>query len=291
MAFTAGSNTTNIRMGTCAISYNGLDLGYTIGGVEVEVSTSTKEIKVDQFGDVVANEYIMGRQISVKVPMAEVTLDNMVSVMPGATLVQTGGSFSTGTITIATNPVDGETILVNGMTVTFKTGTASAALNQVLVGAAATDTAGNLRTFLNASPDTRVSVANYTGSTAVTTVTYYKKSTAGNSFTLVTGTAAAKVTMSAATLTGGATPTAEKVEVETGTGISLLALATELVLHPIALAAGDKSEDLVIPLAAAPGAMSFAYKYDEERVFMAEFKGYPDANGVLFIYGDKTATA
>lgn len=177
----ATSSTENIRMGTCKILYNGVDLGFTMGGVEVAVATTTHETKVDQFGDTVANEYIMGRTITVTVPLVETTVDNMAAIMPGATL--------------------------------------------------------------------------YTDNT---------------------------------------NPQAPKknVVVTSGTGLSLLDRAKTLTLHPIAKADTDTTEDLVIPLAATAGAMNFAYKYDAERVFNCEFKGYPDSEtGVLFTYGDKTVTA
>lgn len=175
------SSTENIRMGTCRVLYDGVDLGFTMGGVEVAVATTTHETKVDQFGDTVANEYIMGRTITIKCPLIETTLDNMAAVIPGATLV-----------TDNTNPL---------------------------------------------APK-------------------------------------------------------KKVVVASGTGISLLDRAKEMVLHPIARADNDTTEDLVIPLCATAGSMNFAYKYDAERVFDCEFKGYPDSEtGVLFIYGDKTVVA
>lgn len=181
----------NIKMGTCSISYKGTDLGLTSGGVEVEVTTSKKEIKVDQFGDTVANEFIMGRNITVKAPLAETTLQNIAALMPGATLV--ADAANTGTI---------------------------------------------------GSPNV------------------------GDKY---------------------------KVTITSGTGVSLFDSAGELILHPIDKDVSDVSEDLTIPLAATAGELSFAYKYDEERIFNAEFKGYPDNNatpkGLLFIYGDKTATA
>lgn len=174
------SSTQNIKMGTCKVLYDGVDLGLTIGGVEVEVTTTKKEIKVDQFGDTAANEFIMGRNITVRVPLAETTLENLVAIMPGATLV-----------------------------------------------------------------------------------------------------------------TDSSDPVKKKVTVTSGTGVSLISMAKELVLHPIDKPDEDHSEDLVIPLAATAGEMQFAYKYDEERIFNCEFKGYPDRDngGLLFIYGDKTATA
>lgn len=177
----ANNSTDNIKMGTCKLLYNGVDLGFTMGGVEVEVTTTTHETKVDQFGDTVVNEYIMGRNIVVRAPLAETTLENMAAVIPGAKL-----------ITDNTDPQNPK----------------------------------------------------------------------------------------------------KKVEVSSGTGISLLERAKELVLHPIAKPDSDKSEDLVIPLAATAGGMNFAYKYDEERVFNCEFKGYPASDtGVLFIYGDKAVVA
>lgn len=83
-------STENIRLGTCKVFYDSVDLGFTIGGVEVEVVTSTHETKVDQFGESVANEHITGRTIKVTAPLAETTLDQMVKVMPGSELITTG---------------------------------------------------------------------------------------------------------------------------------------------------------------------------------------------------------
>ena len=77
-------DTKNIRLGTCKVFYDNVDLGLTIGGVEMEVTTSTHETKVDQFGDSVVEEIITGRNVKVTVPMAETNLDNMVRIMPGA---------------------------------------------------------------------------------------------------------------------------------------------------------------------------------------------------------------
>lgn len=174
------SSTENIRMGTCRVLFDGKDLGFTTGGVEVAVATTTHETKVDQFGDTVANEYIMGRTITVTCPLVETTLENMAAIIPGATLVSD-----------------------------------------------------------NTDPQAP------------------KKN----------------------------------VIVTSGTGLSLLERAKTLALHPIANAEADTSEDLVIPLAATAGAMNFAYKYDAERVFNCEFKGYPDSEtGILFTYGDKSVT-
>jgi len=290
MSFQLSPNTQNIRLGTCSIRYKGVDLGYTMGGVEVEVTTTTHETKIDQFGDVVANEFIQGRNIMVSAPLAETTLDNMIKLMPGAAFVAEGGGQSTGTITVAANPADAETVTVNGQAITFKTTGAIAFNSEVNIGADTTITASNLATLINLGSDNDFGNLGAVSAINVVTITYALYSAAGNSVGLIDGTTG-DLTLSGATLTGGSAPTKQRVEVSTGVGVSLLDIAGELTLHPIANAANDLTEDLVIPRAATPGGMSFSYKFDEERVFNAEFKGYPDAAGVIFIYGDKTATA
>lgn len=173
------SDTKNIKLGTCKITFGGEDLGLTLGGVELTVETTTHETKVDQFGETVVNEIITGRNVTVSAPLAETTLENLVKVMPGATLV-----------------------------------------------------------------------------------------------------------------TDSTDSTKKVVEIEIGVGKSLLDYAAELVLHPIALADNDLSEDVTIPYAATAGAMNFAYELENERVYNAEFKAYPDVTtGLLMKFGDKTAAA
>lgn len=173
------SDTKNVKLGVCSISFGGTDLGYTKGGVEVEVSTNTHKVTVDQFGDTEINEYIMGRTAKVRCPLAETTLENLVEIMPGATLV-----------------------------------------------------------------------------------------------------------------TDGTDPNKKRVDTVVGVGTSLLDLAQTLVLHPIANAADEKNDDFTLPKAATAGAISFAFKLDEERIFNVEFTGYPDTsnNDMLFQVGDDTAT-
>jgi hypothetical protein len=93
------SDTRNVKLGTCTVTLDGVDLGYTKGGVEFSVTTSTKKVMVDQFGDSEIDEIIMGRSAKVKVPLAETTLENLVRIMPGATLRGNGGAKATGTVT------------------------------------------------------------------------------------------------------------------------------------------------------------------------------------------------
>jgi hypothetical protein len=217
----------------------------------------------------------------------------MVSVMPGATLVESGGgSVATGTITFATAAAAAnDTVVVNGATFTFKASPATA--YEVAPGASFGASATNLAAALNASTDPLVSVAQYSVTGGVVTVKYGnlgvygtagKMAAAGNTFTLVdTG---VNITCSGATLTGGADAGTRRVDVTDALGVNLLSLAKELRLHPIDKAAGDLSDDFVIPLAATAGALKFAYKLEEERVYDVEFNGYPDpVTRKLFRFG------
>lgn len=174
----AESNTQNVKLGVCRVTFGGTDLGFTKGGVEVSVETQTHEVTVDQMGDTPINEYITSRSCTVTVPLAETTLENLVKVMPGATLV--------------------------------------------------TDTQENTKKY---------------------------------------------------------------VTVPTATGQSLLKVAQTLVLHPIANAENDKSDDFTVMRAATAGAMSYSYKLDDERIFSCEFKAYADEDGNLFKVGDTSAVA
>ena len=177
---------------------------------------------------------------------------------------------------------------------TFPFEVAAAAPNEVPIGATAAATASNLATVLNAWTGQGASKATYTANAAVVSILYGaaiiygtdgNKSVEGNSFTLGAGTAGAKVTLSGATLSGGVDATSKSVNVVVGTGIDLLTIAKELRLHPVAKPDADNSEDFVIPLAGTPGALKFAYKLEDERIYDCEFTGYPDAAGNLFYIG------
>ena len=174
----AESNTQNVKLGVCRVTFGGTDLGFTKGGVEVSVETQTHEVTVDQMGDTPINEYITSRSCTVTVPLAETTLENLVKVMPGATLVT----------------------------------------------------------------DTQETTKKY-------------------------------------------------VTVPTATGQSLLKVAQVLILHPIANADNDKSDDFTVMRAATAGAMSYSYKLDDERIFSCEVTAYADEDGNLFKVGDTSAVA
>lgn len=287
------SNTKNVRLGVCKVIYDNVDLGYTQGGVQVTVKTDTHQVTVDQFGKTPINEYIMGRTVDVKVPLAETTVDNLCMIMPGATMSVNGGTPATGSITVASVPTSGETIVVNGVTLTFETAPVNP--TDVQIGSTPQATAQNLADVLSASKDSRLTIAGYQLNGSAVNITYGAPSlygttgepgVLGNSFTLSNGTSGANVTVSGATLAGGVDPTQKSVTVNTGIGTNLLDLARSLRLHPVDKADGDVSDDFVIPLAATSGALNFSYDLEKERIFDVDFMGYPDPNtGLLFTVG------
>lgn len=162
---------TTLEMGPCNVTFKTTDLGLTKGGVEVEFATEVSAVTADQYGDTIIDNYIKGRAIKIKVPMAENDITKFAAVFPAATLVTSG-------------------------------------LNKKLV-------------------------------------------------------------------------------FKSGVGTSLRALAGSLVLHPKGRLTTDKSRDFTVPVAMCKGDFSYAYKHDEQRVFMLEFEGFVDlTTDELFTMGD-----
>jgi len=277
------SSPKNVKLGVCRAYLQGADLGLTQGGVEVTVTTSTHETKVDQFGETPVNEFIQGRTVMAKVPMAEATLRNMVAIMPGATLVSDGAQAS-GSVTFAAQPAAGNSVTIGGTAFTFQA-TAPTTVNQVKIGATQAESMFNLANQVNAAMlQKTLGGVKATPKAAGNGVDFQivDPGTAGNAVTLTStgGTA------SGATFTGGVNETKVRVDVTDGVGTDLLAIAQTLRLHPSANADDDFADDFVIWAAATPGALTFAYKLDNERIYNVEFKGYPHpVTGKLYSVG------
>lgn len=67
---------TKVKVGVCSVSFNGLDLGHTKGGVEVSYEPSHHDVTVDKYGETPVEKFLLGEKLSVKVPLAEFTIDN-----------------------------------------------------------------------------------------------------------------------------------------------------------------------------------------------------------------------
>lgn len=270
------SSSKNVKLGVCNIFFDGSDLGLTKGGVEVEVSTSTHEVKVDQYGETPIGELITGRMVSATVPLAETTLDNLIRIMPGAALI-TDGVKATGGVTFSTAaPTSGNSVTILGQKFTFKTTPSND--NEMPIPSTVEEAAQILADTVNGS----VIAVSASFSGAVVTLTANASSSDDNIALSSVGTNIATTGM-----TGGVTPTSARVDVSTGVNINLLDFARELKLRPIGTTGED---DFVIPQAACPGALNFTYNVDQERVFTANFKGYPSASGVLFSLGEQDAS-
>lgn len=109
------------------------------------------------------------------------------------------GSVATGTIVFSGVPTAGESVTINGFKIYF---TAVGGGRNVQIGGSATATADNLVAFLNSTDIAELKEATYSNSSGTITVTHRQTGTIGNSFTLVDG--ATNMTVSGATLTGGA---------------------------------------------------------------------------------------
>lgn len=82
----ANTHVKNIKLGSCRVLFDGVDLGYTKGGVQVEVATETLKVTVDQLGQTTISELVQGRNITITAPLAESVLENMVNLMPGSSV-------------------------------------------------------------------------------------------------------------------------------------------------------------------------------------------------------------
>lgn len=109
------------------------------------------------------------------------------------------GTTASGTYTFTGNPTNGQTIILNGITWTFTTGTPTG--NQTKIHSVVAETLTALTQDLSLSVVANIAVANYTLSGLILTIRYKTIGTSGNAYTLAAGTYGGVV--SGATLTGG----------------------------------------------------------------------------------------
>lgn len=114
--------------------------------------------------------------------------------------ITSGGVAATGTYTFVANPTDSQTIILNGVTWTFKT--TPTTTSQTKIGINLATTLGQLAADLTSSGNTLLTAASYSIATGtVLNITYNQLSTTGNAYTLAAGTYGGSV--SGATLSGG----------------------------------------------------------------------------------------
>lgn len=83
---------TKVKVGVCSVTYNGLDLGHTKGGVEVMYEPAHMDVQVDKYGTTVVEKFLTGEKLTAKVPLAEYTIANLRNAMPQATFAGAANS-------------------------------------------------------------------------------------------------------------------------------------------------------------------------------------------------------
>lgn len=79
------ANAANLKLGNCTVTFNGVDLGHTRGGVELVYEPMYADVMADAYGDSKVDSYLKGEKLTVKVPLAEKTVANMKVAMPNGT--------------------------------------------------------------------------------------------------------------------------------------------------------------------------------------------------------------
>lgn len=110
-------------------------------------------------------------------------------------------TYATGFIELLCNPKAGDTVIVNGTTITFVSVLTSG--NQVLIGASSSSTAIHLNTFLTASAISGLLQATYSVLSNVVTMISRAGGEIGNAYTL--SSPSREILVSGPTLTGGKT--------------------------------------------------------------------------------------
>lgn len=111
------------------------------------------------------------------------------------------GFQANGLILFTGTTTNGDTININGVTLTFVSTTPGA--NQIAIGADAAGTAANLQTFLNATVNASLLACTYSTVGALVTVTAVTAGTGGNSIVFSESSTNITMTPSGGLLTGG----------------------------------------------------------------------------------------
>lgn len=166
------------------------------------------------------------------------------------------GVAATGSVLLTLNPSASDTLTVNGTVVTFVSGTPTG--NQVQIGGSTAITAANLWTFLSGSADVNIAKATYVLNGSEVDITYFQVGTAGNAFTLATSDSSA-ITLSGATLAGGAEPSSVSYATAPGSGTDISSLLGLTAALSIDLVPGYAAETPLQAYLACVGANNAWY--------------------------------
>lgn len=75
------ANPANIRLGGCTVTWQGVDLGYTIGGVALTLETTVRHNEIDHFGNgVEVSDRITSRKMGVQASFAEAVVSTLETI-------------------------------------------------------------------------------------------------------------------------------------------------------------------------------------------------------------------
>ena len=90
------ADASKLDIGPCDVSLNGIDLGYTEGGVMFKYEPSSVQMKADQLGDTPLDFALLGENVEVECNLAEITEANVAFAMTNATKTTSGGDTMVG---------------------------------------------------------------------------------------------------------------------------------------------------------------------------------------------------
>jgi len=77
----------NIKLGTAELSYKGLELGHSIGDVNAKYTPEYHTLKVNRYGNTRVNEFLIGEDMEITIPLAETTLELLKTITPVSQMV------------------------------------------------------------------------------------------------------------------------------------------------------------------------------------------------------------
>lgn len=72
----------NVRIGLVNVIFNGVDLGHTLDGVDVEVERNYQDVTVDKYGDTPVDKAVIGNKATVKCKFAEPVVELLQRLLP-----------------------------------------------------------------------------------------------------------------------------------------------------------------------------------------------------------------
>ena len=73
---------TKLRMGVASISFNGLDIGHTLGGVKGSITRKLVDVKADKYGDSPVDKVLTDVQMKLEMKVAEPVIASIRLALP-----------------------------------------------------------------------------------------------------------------------------------------------------------------------------------------------------------------